>query len=873
MGEDFYIRFNNDIVPENIPIREFEGYDAAKLTLQQRADGFGRDEMFNASAAKYTKNMDDVLFDRLLQVDDQHGHEADITQGIVIGEKTLELGFDSKKSETNQIDEFTTELLQNGKLELMKRRAKTKVDVFSDRTLDGEPIDPLVPENILYNAYPYVQVSRWKQTQPKTAPAGGSLYVSFFQGIEEYGIEDTLTPFSGTSGLGGLVSAVNQFQYIRAQNNLENVNVSIDCDIDFKYRITGGDSNSAASIKLWWYVHDEPFVIGQPLSDGAIVYTKQITGTTDQDFNISENFTFVIDSIARGQCLSVFWAFDWDSPEHTASPETEWVFNSTEMIITATSLSYNTIVPTLRLFDVMEYLVKSTCGLDIDAPRYGLDGEFWPLRLCNGNLFRLKTDEPFHITLETILNSINQFKGDYQLTPEQEIFFGIFEDFYTPIEIAVLKQRQFIPFKKAYNPRFIVNNVNIGFKSYESQRENSQPNTVDEVHGEWEGLTANKLADNTHPVSIEWVMSARTQERNRRAAIEETSTTATNNDDTIFCIDTTDEPLQNTNALAFPERAYLLHAYIEETDTLSLRNDGSFSWTALGITAGQPFAITNSDENAGNYTVVSVSDGEIILNPQGSISDSGDGDRFTSFTYLVDVTTLVAVSYTNQGLVVSGIENSDRYPNLRYTLGESRRKYHKSYLASMNLRHKDSYIRTTFYKNNPNCVINGNREGGIVTPVYPNGGVEVDTPILSDVLWKNMVFTGEDITIEYWLELVERIQADRGYFRCIDNNEHVVRGYAKVISWDNALNAIVIDEFEEKYSPVIINIVKLDNGHVLINNEYEVTQLNYTPQGVKYRIMDREGELLYTPIMWNRIAVNGNIPQSQNELAEWLLSL
>jgi hypothetical protein len=899
-GENFYLRFENDPTAENIPMgSEFIGWDNAKLMMKQRDGGFARDESFDASEAEYVPGRGHFL-DKMLQTFDEHGFEMKVKQGVVSEDRTIEYDIDGGGEKTNELASFTAPLIQGGKLQLLKDRFETKINLFSSRTLDGDLIAPLVPENVLYYSYPTVDISKWEQSEPLVSRAGGSRYVSFFQSIKQSDIADTLTPFFYTSGLGNQVTAVNTFKYIRAKDNLKDIQIKVDLDIDFIYRTIAGSPSDSAYIELRWFIFDEPYTNAQPGSQFGTAYTKTITGTASQDFHLPNTLTFNIPAIGRNQCLSLFWALDWDNshlpddgcsnsdvfnPQQSCgnpSTGTFWRFNDTKMQITATRESYNTVVPMLRLYDIIKYWVKSASGLDIDAPRFAPGGEFYSIRNANGNLFRLKKNEPFYITGKMIMDSIgSQFLADYESNwGDASIFFGVFEDFYQDVEIALFKSNQFKEFSKTMNPRFMVNDVGVKFSKYESQRENTAQNTIDEVHGEYEGLMPNKKAKNTYSRTIEWAMSARYLERNRRAAIEETSSTATNDDDTLFAIDVNDQGASGTNAIPFTEQSYLQHRYTESTNKLSLKNDGSFSWLSLGIGTIQPFVITTNptQKNQGIYSVYSVSDSELILIPGNGSNptDGNDGERNTRYTYLIDTSTITGTTWRNEGLTVQGLSNSDKYPNLRFSLGQSIDKYHKRYLSTMLYYRSDEYLRTTFYKNNPNAVINGIREGGEIRSAYPEGSIGGVTPILTPVLYQGITFVGDDITLATWDKLVEKIRTIRGYIRFVDNRGVVRKFYPKIGGWSVKDEAIVFDEGEEKFEPYIINISRADQEYININNEYQVTQLRYEKTGeagLEYRIMDRENQLLYNPIWYKRIYVNGQEPSSQNELEQWLTSL
>lgn len=883
-GEKFKLKFADGIEVET---REFDGWDDAVFTLKQHDDGHGRDDFFGsdgegkAGNVVYSPDMEKTapFFKKLLREDDVNGFEAVVKQVISDDDSEMELEVDFAGATSNQIDSFRTSLIQNTELQIYKRRMQTKINGFSNRTLDSEPIEPLTTQRLLFNAYPYVQVSKWKQGAPINHFAGGSFYASYFQGIEEFGIDDTLTPFGYTSGLGDVETAVNMFKYVRSANNLEQVKIKVNCDIDFHYNVTGGSGSTSARISLICAVFTEPYDIFQAGSIRFEVYSKQITGNTDQVFHLPEEFIFDVPSVSRGQCISVFWGFDWDSPQHTAEPKTRWEFKSTSMEITATSLAYNTIIRAIRLIDVMRYAVKSASGLDIVAPRFDVGGEFYELMASSGNLMRLKIDEPFYITNEDVLKILRQFKADYELTPDEIVYFGLFEDFYQDIEIAYFDaNRQDVSFELAKNPKFMCNRAKMKFNSFEAQRENTQPNTYDEVHGEAEWSFANRSVENVHEVEIGWTMSARSIEEARRAAIEKASDTATNRDTNLFGLDTTTAPLQNTNALTFTERDELQHFYDEEANQLHLRNQGNFSWLQLGMTANDPNSLlvinTNpAQPNQGSYLINEVSNGEVILTPIGANpSTNNDGIRFTTFTYLIDVNNIDAV--VRVGGNATGIANADRYPNLNYTLGQSRKKWHDRYLATMNHYRRGSKLRTAFYQNNPNAVISGQREGGVISEDYPDGGITLPEPILTPVLYKNISFSGNDIRLKTFIELSKKARSVRGFVSFVDNRGHLHKFYIKSMSWQNAGDLLLFEEGEQKYEPSEINIYRDSQGVVHIGNSYQDTAIRFEAVGEEeYAIKDQNGRLLYNPFFWHRISINGNLAGSKNQLIEWVSNL
>jgi len=889
-NETFYLRFENDPEPINLPSDEFFGYDKAKFNIKQDEKRFGRDVTTNVSGGEYSDRREHYI-EKMLHSLDRDGFESKIIQGVQSGDLNIELQIEAQTCATNEVDYVTTEqFIQDTKELLIKRRYDTTVTLQNPLTLDNEEITPPTIHKFLMKAFPLVQVSEW------TAPEGAVMFSSqgfygapaFFNVIKQntkFEIENSLSwlidftaPQINTTNYG--INPPNDFKIIEAQNNLEDVVATLDLDILVEYL---GSEISDAPVQIQgFFVKGEGELfdnIGDPskrfefFNSGVLgPQPGSVPDVTEYAFQgqVSVN----IGNVNRGEF--VWFYFRHGSSSYTVNVKT--TFNSAKLTMKAASITYNTVVYGYRLYDVMKYVVKSISGLEIDAPRFGIGGEFYDLFLSNGNFFRGKTDEPYYISLQDIMNSIMpQFKADYEITPDATVFFGLFPDFYRPVEIARFTSTQFQSLKKTFNPRFCVSEFKIGFKNFESQRETTQANTIDEVHGNSEWLfSANKGVENVNENSIDWTMSAAQLERNRRAAIEEAQSTATNNDTTIFAIDVNTAAVSGIQSLIFTETDNLQHKYLPDTNQLSLKNDNSFSWIQLGIEVGGLFTIPNTPPqlNYGSFTVVEVSDNALLLDVNSGDVDAGNDDiRSTRFTYRVSATSIVGVSWSDQTLSVSGLANPEAYPNLRYSIQQSIRNYHQQYLATMNLYHPNAFLDNTKYLNNPNGIINGLREGGEVREGFQNG-IPLSEPILTPCMYEEITIVDPDkISLADWIQLSRDMRTIRGYITFENNDGHLKKVFGKSATFDKSVDALIIEQGEEKYEPVTINIVKLADGNVRVNNEWEVTKLKWQAVGLKYRIMDRENKLLYNPMFWERISVNGNIPESQNQLETWLSSL
>ena len=238
---------------------------------------------------------------------------------------------------------------------------------------------------------------------------------------------------------------------------------------------------------------------GQQLS-GATGYwafpLQTFNNTGIQTFDFTTEFVVNIPFIERGHTLYITL---YSAVTSSAGLETQ--YNSMDIEVIATATSYNTTSKAFRLVDVMQYAVKSTSGQGIDAPRFVIGNQFYDNFLFNGNLLRNLTDKPFYVTMKQIQEGLQEFNCDYEVKPNGDVFFGIFDDFYTPNEIAFINEVQFDTFKKAYNERFALNEFNYKYKSYQSEREKDESNSYDVVHGESQWMFGNKMVENRTPLS------------------------------------------------------------------------------------------------------------------------------------------------------------------------------------------------------------------------------------------------------------------------------------------------------------------------------------------------------------------------------------
>lgn len=839
-------------------ISEPVGFDAVPFTLKQDDKRLGRDKFFGGdNEAEFTfYRMDDHEFETLVYYHETYGWESEVKliiekDGIdnIIGD------LDFQTATTDQLEWFKCRVIQDSSQMIIKRRSDVNVDVFSDKNIDDEYISPLTTENVLIKAKPITQSSSWETPATfskflfESLGGRGSSYQAFYPSIniKEYGIDDTLTVFQQLSRLYKERSSIdnvieNDYIIIEAQNNIRDINIVID-NLDFSLS-TGGDGYIGVVFELK-YGND------YDTAKRELLFSKDVNNTTYEN---NESFNINIPYLNRGDKVWLYFRLRL----HVSNTFGGNVFgtltvNSMNVGATGTSIAYNTIVPSIRLYDGVSQVVKSISGLTTSFPFAEQNGEMYNQRIFNGNLLRNLTDRAFNITFEDIEKWLPEINGDFQIQDDGSVYFGLYKDFYKNNEICAFDDVRFDTYKKLMNPRNAINVFRYKYKKFASQKENETENTFDISHGESEWTVLNRFVENKKEVEVSFLRDAFYIDEQRRKAFDLTNNTSTQDDDTIFILDTK----ELTENLVYSETDFLQHTYDTDTGYLKLSNTGSFSFVLLGLRVGETFKIQGGDTNAGTYTLIEVSERYIVIN-KGSGSTGNDGERTTQFEYIVSPLTASYVSWSNEGFTyIDGISDTENFSNLKYTLKRNIVRFYNEYLATCNLFAKKP-IKNTLYKNNGTLSLGYE---GVQT--LENESFTPTTPILSPYI--------HEITLvadfNTFMDLVVKTKTERGYIRVYDANKLFVKGYIQEMTFKN------VDEdgeikitLEEKYEKSLINITYSGSGYLIINDEYRITKLTYKVEDERILIMDEYGLLLYTPTYWQKISINNVNYETKQDL-------
>ena len=728
--------------------------------------------------------------------------------------------------------------------------------------MDGNEIDPLTTENILIKAKPIKQISKWETASSFdwTFSAASAVRATRHRALlpcvnlVKYGVEDSLIPFSALSEGYIKSSSItdvikNDYIIVEAINNVKDISINItnvnfnvstavfnggDGYVDFKFEIKYGADYDTAKTEMFF--------------NGFLRENQSFTET--RDFNLN------IPYLNRADKIWCYCKFKVRQSNSFGGRFTTYVnVPAMDIDITATSTAYNTISPSVRLKDAVSKTVEAVSQLPISFPFAEPNGEMYNQRVLNGNMLRNILDKPFYFSMKAIENWMPEINGDYEVG-EESVYFGLYKDYYVNIESGVFDTIKFDDYEKMFNEKYAINQFNYNYSKYQSQKENEVENTYDVIHGESEWLVPNVFVENKKEISIDFVRDAFMIAETQKKALEESESTATQDDDTIFIIDT----IQSIDDYIFTETDFLQHVYNVDSSVLELNNTGNFSFVLLGITAGTLFKILGSDTNAGTYTVTSVENRKLSLS--GLSSSSRNGERITQFEYIVTKETAPFKTWGNEGFtIIDNINNGDDYVNLKYSVKRNIVRFYNQYLATANLWAKKQ-IKNTFYKNNPEAILN--YEGFITTEAE---SFTPSTPILSTYKHKITLIT--DFATYKTLE--NKIRSERGFIRIVDRDEFVLRIYPMEMTFVNSgdLGELMIIG-EEKYENSLINIEYNELPFLTINDNYRTTRIIFKDKNEKIYIFDENGRLLYKPTFWHKITINGTNATNKQELIQWL---
>ena len=163
--EKFYLIFSEQ-PNKRVQINEPINYSDVDFVLERRKNGMGLDVSLSGGSVsfKFTMYRHGSSFENILYYAHKYGFEANIKLIIVLSNGTEYIGeLDFAMAETNDFNYFECPVILETEMQLFRRRSETKVDLFSKLDIENNLIEPLTPINMLLQAKPTIQLSRWEQ--------------------------------------------------------------------------------------------------------------------------------------------------------------------------------------------------------------------------------------------------------------------------------------------------------------------------------------------------------------------------------------------------------------------------------------------------------------------------------------------------------------------------------------------------------------------------------------------------------------------------------------------------------------------------------------------------------------------------------------
>lgn len=875
-------------------VDEPTGFAGIDFGIKQDDDRLGRDTSYAAGSNRLRFNsFPQHYFDKIMYVNDIAGFEAKVQYEIDFDEDTEIIGnIDFSTATTDQNTYFECMVIEVSAKANVKLQKDTIVDLFSTTDIQGNYIGACPTYKLFIKAKPITNISLWNTPIPLNTTGAEILKSGLTEQITNLGvnpafgntrfdIQNTLSFVSTRTALSGGIPNIESFTYIEAEDNIKNVIIQLsNIDLTVRSQRLGDDSLITDVNGYSRLVIRHGFDLAT--STRITLHTKLYDDSESPNYSFPTSFQYTIGQLNRGKRIWIYLENFLDAEVSEDSGNANYIvfnnFQNMDVKITATSTAYNTVTPAVRLIDAMRQVIRSISGLNVYAPRWEEGGEYYNQFITTSNLMRNLADKPFYWSLKDIVDDyFPEPFADYQVGDNGLVIIDKYEGYYNNYEILnaqmptdVLGQIQ--GFESSYNAKYLINLINAGFNTYESQKELTVENTIDEVHGEGQWSIPNTMVNNSKEVKIGVVRSPYSIARKQKEAYNLKENTATQDDSKVYILDC----IEVTEPIALSETSFL-KIELNEDGNLVLTNDLSFSWIILGMTTITPFQINlingNVSPNSGAYNIISVTDNQLILDKISGLPVPQDPANVT-YTYGILPTTADIMNRTNQGFAgIENISDGNNTANLRFTLRRVLNNY-RMYISTA-CSYTDEAVRNTMYKNNPFAITQINGEEAIQES-FSFVGSDYEKKITPRLFNCKLI-----MSLKQFFQLSYDLKFYNGYIRTFDGKGLPIKGYIKTGVYKISTKGnqtpedfmgILEATLEEKYTPDDIYIRDMGNGTILINNEIMPSEFSFSiDEFGKLSIFDGNGLLLHIPVYFDRVRVNdSSYAESSTQLGIWL---
>lgn len=887
MNETFEITINDNGVIEVIPLyNEPVGYDAVDFNIMQEKGRYGRDISFAGGEIEleFTPMAHPEVFDKLSEQFEKHGFEADVTLRIIVGSREFKGNLDFLTAKYNGYDSFKCMMLQDSKSVLLKKRSDLPIDLFSDEDLDENASLPVSTENVFLRGIETAVSSRWHN------PEGSNDYllsisknviplpIQFLQETAyinasngyDGDIQHSLTWMDKIKSIkkdiisdydGGWFNPVFAHELVRAQSDLNNVSFSVDFD-NSSIEILSS-YNYKAKVQFKVMVGSDFF---NPRWENVLqLYERTNGGSNESLTHYFINQDIVIPDVLKDEKI---WAFFFIDIRKNISAYDDFRcqlllhHKDVKIEIKALEQDFDLITKGVTVYDAISKVVNDTCGLPVDF-RLAQLGVLKNTYLFTGDMIR--GIDNFKLSFDDIVDWFPELNLDYEITKQESVFIGRYEDFYTDNEIDVIEDVAFDTFGYSENELYAINKFTYEYEKYQSQKEDAENYTKNIIHGRAEYHVNNKQVGESKEVKVSWVRDPFMLKEIIRKAFTETEQTSTNEDNTVYIIDTTNMSGSDYN---IRKSAMLYHEPREDLGQLFvLKNDGSFRFDLLGIHSGSMFTIHNTPNGGQEYTVTAVYPNYIEL-LGNSIGE--EGEFFTEFTYSLIYSGIPVVTKKIRHILrrTEGIVSPQTFANYDFSVKHNIDRYWRTWIATcvknginpklLKYDNNPEYKEFSWSLTLPLVQVVSHDEGGDISLV---------TPILDT----KVVETKLIMPFERYISISDALRSSqRGFIRTFDTKNRPIYVYPQSMTARYKASGLkeVDVKGELKNIPDEINIGRNRFGSVSVGF-HTFNNLNYSVIGedtILFKDMNNTPILKY--YKYDKVQVNSINYKSIGELED-----
>ena len=765
----------------------------------------------------------------------------------------------TEKDLTDGYTYITCKLIQKNKVANFKRRFDGKFNLFGTKNALQQDITPISHQDIVLKGLLIERNSTWDS--PGIMDASTYAYAVLgtdtryyrwnnCKNITKSGINNTLT------FLPDFVDPEdpnpNEFKYLKATKEFFDLELKISNFSWFQdvYTIGGGDG----------YVENR-FIISwgnsatSPLGEITVFFNSLRDGDSTTN---TINQTFNIPYIPAGAYLFIYMDSKCrQSSDFGGEIRCENLVAEYDIDIILNEKSIDRVVSACWWIDLIKQASLYSCGIQIEAPLFEINGEFHNNMVFNRAMISNKIDN-FNITPKIAFETIEEINCDYEVD-EDKIFIGSQNDFYTNNEIAFFEILADDSFMISENDRCQINRISYKYKTFEQDRLTTD--TDISIHTEAEFNIRNESVENVKEISIEQVRDQLSIQKIIDLEID-TPTTSTDEDDKVYMTEVVDLPVGSYNQFGIVLLMRVVSGRLEILNTTSDGDPGQiFSWTSLGINVGTTFLIIGG-ANVGSYTVFSLASFALTLTSNPGTVHNFSGDGFILIKYYYQ--NILYTSRTDEDFIYNPL----KIQNVAYSIKRNLEKY-GSYLKSCLLYSKKDIINT-YFKSNGAFSSQLNSEA---LPLVENATITYNSlpnPFITAKVY-NITTVAEFQDV---LDYMEAYKTNRGFIRCLDSNGRVLKGYVQKLDhlWqENKLKLVLEEKFETQYLMLTYN-----NGILTVNDaQYNLSGIEnwWRFDNDLIKLYDEKNRPLSNYYKYNLVNLNGFTFVSKEQLLMALLAL